>query len=190
MMRRTSSPTSFVVIWSIANLLLCRSVRHCISATLPCQELHGQQLQSGLFQVESNVHLNLRFLFNAILDRQVRLSGVKGIAQTMLGLGICIFRSTVTIFVIPKLESPLLHQAGQQQGSSSCFIVHHHASCIRFLRLQPFPAQSPEVLLGGWALADVLRYLALLRTLQAFGVEVSNRYAICHEHPCHASFSP
>ncbi|CAE7619991.1 unnamed protein product [Symbiodinium natans] len=58
----------------------------------------------------------------------IAVPGVKGIAQTMLGLGICIFRSTVTIFVIPKLESPLLHQ----------------------------------VLLGGWALADVLRYLALL----------------------------
>eukprot|EP00439_Symbiodinium_sp_Y106_P012738 s4821_g1.t2 len=60
--------------------------------------------------------------------RHCVLRSMKGVEQTVLGLGICVFRSTIAVFAIPKLDNAALHQA----------------------------------LVGGWALADVLRYIALL----------------------------
>ncbi|OLP75497.1 hypothetical protein AK812_SmicGene44692, partial [Symbiodinium microadriaticum] len=86
--------------------LLLHSVLPTCSGLVARDELAGQGLRVAIIAYRS----------------------MKGVEQTVLGLGICVFRTTIAVFAIPKLDNAALNQ----------------------------------VLLGGWALADVLRYIALL----------------------------
>ncbi|CAE7623689.1 unnamed protein product [Symbiodinium necroappetens] len=110
--------------------LLLHSVLPTCSGLVARDELAGQGLRArralSLFgALQTYCYAEVAII---AYRRHCVVRSMKGVEQTVLGLGICVFRTTIAVFAIPKLDNAALNQ----------------------------------VLLGGWALADVLRYIALL----------------------------
>ena len=79
---------------------------------------------------------------------------MKGVEQTVLGLGICVFRTTIAVFAIPKLDNAALNQAGRHCND---WFVHGVAACSCTF----FPGPGSSGWLGACRCSSVHRPLEL-----------------------------